>query len=256
MEEKETTKPFVLRLAQIATGVWVLLFIAICALRWDKLISSELHEIGDFLGGFFAPLAFFWFVITVFLQRRELQLTREEMILTRSELGRQSVAMEQALEIDRSNKMRDELARAIDEMPKRMSPLMAWCKNIRPVRNGITGEKLQEDFTREEVFKFRGSGYASGDPKDSFLHFISGSVGFWQREYRNDLGPIADTIDVQDADRGKREWDELRAWWAKHHHFARQLDDTSFDDAVISSGLGQLMEVAGYIFEPGFERVQ
>ncbi len=39
----------------------------------------DVNELGDFLAGAFAPLAFLWLVITVFLQSKELAAQREEL---------------------------------------------------------------------------------------------------------------------------------------------------------------------------------
>ncbi|CAN0248048.1 unnamed protein product, partial [Chrysoparadoxa australica] len=88
---------------------WVIAFLLLCFVQRSELLTADLNEIGDFLGGFFAPLAFLWFVITVLLQRGELQLTRDEMKRTRKELNRQSVAMEGTLEIDRQQKIRTDI---------------------------------------------------------------------------------------------------------------------------------------------------
>ncbi len=41
--------------------------------------SMPLNEQGDFLAGFFAPLAFFWLIIGYFMQGYEISLQREEM---------------------------------------------------------------------------------------------------------------------------------------------------------------------------------
>jgi hypothetical protein len=44
------------------------------------------NETGDFLAGFFAPLAFLWLAAAVFIQSQELRAQRHELALTRSEL--------------------------------------------------------------------------------------------------------------------------------------------------------------------------
>lgn len=43
----------------------------------NGLTNLKLNELGDFFGGFLTPLALFWFVVTVFIQRDELELTRK-----------------------------------------------------------------------------------------------------------------------------------------------------------------------------------
>ena len=45
------------------------------------------NETGDFLAGFFAPLAFLWLAAAVFIQSRELREQRRELALTRNEFA-------------------------------------------------------------------------------------------------------------------------------------------------------------------------
>lgn len=51
---------------------------------WASHVTClHLNEIGDALAGFAAPLAFFWFLIAVFLQKEELENSRDELRLSR-----------------------------------------------------------------------------------------------------------------------------------------------------------------------------
>jgi hypothetical protein len=59
--------------------------------NWWSLFARHLvclpaNEIGDFLAGAFAPLAFLWLVATVLVQGQELAAQREELELTRNEM--------------------------------------------------------------------------------------------------------------------------------------------------------------------------
>lgn len=56
------------------------------------------NEIGDFSTGFFAPLAFFWLVVAVLLQRRELRLQRLELRQTNEAVERQADQLRKAAE--------------------------------------------------------------------------------------------------------------------------------------------------------------
>jgi hypothetical protein len=47
---------------------------------------SLLNEWGDYLAGFVAPVALGWFVLTLLLQRKELELQRKELELQRNEM--------------------------------------------------------------------------------------------------------------------------------------------------------------------------
>jgi hypothetical protein len=54
--------------------------------RYSEFSNLTSNEIGDTLAGIFAPLAFIWIVVTVFLQSLELAEQRKELALTRTEL--------------------------------------------------------------------------------------------------------------------------------------------------------------------------
>ncbi|RVH36392.1 hypothetical protein CN172_30920 [Sinorhizobium meliloti] len=55
---------------------------------WQKYLSCRpANELGDFLSGAFAPVAFLWLVAAVLIQAQELKAQREELTLTRQELA-------------------------------------------------------------------------------------------------------------------------------------------------------------------------
>ena len=59
----------------VLTAVWLgvgMLYIA-TSLGWTGFLRLPLGDLGDFLGGAFAPLAFLWLVLGLFLQQRELE---------------------------------------------------------------------------------------------------------------------------------------------------------------------------------------
>ena len=74
-------------------------FAAILFLRgndaWELLRAGNLNELGDFLAGFFTPLAFGWLVYGYLLQSKELRLQREELTLTRKQLGEQTELLQE-----------------------------------------------------------------------------------------------------------------------------------------------------------------
>jgi hypothetical protein len=84
--------------------------------------SLDSNEIGDTLAGIFAPLAFIWIVVTVFLQsqelaeqRRELILTRDELRLSREALEKQVAASQAQAEIFKDEKLTRDQARTFSE---------------------------------------------------------------------------------------------------------------------------------------------
>jgi hypothetical protein len=75
------------RILRIATGLTIVyaVVIAVCTiLLWPQPGETfTLAHFGDYLAGVFSPLAFGWFVVTVFIQLEELRLQRIEMTASR-----------------------------------------------------------------------------------------------------------------------------------------------------------------------------
>lgn len=67
----------------VLTALWAAVLAAYLLLggasKWKSLLASPPNEFGDFLAGAFAPLAFLWLALTVWLQSRELRLQRKEL---------------------------------------------------------------------------------------------------------------------------------------------------------------------------------
>ena len=63
--------------------------------KWSELPGMPLNNIGDFLAGAFAPLAFWWLVIGYFLQALELKQNSESLMQQAAEMRN---AVEQATE--------------------------------------------------------------------------------------------------------------------------------------------------------------
>jgi hypothetical protein len=86
-----------LRVASWATVAWLVLGIAFLLVLHDWLGIEDkmrLGETGDYLAGWFTPLAFGWFIITVLLQRDELKHQRRELKLMRDEYQQSRIAAE------------------------------------------------------------------------------------------------------------------------------------------------------------------
>lgn len=97
------------------TGGWLAVLVALVAASepCDALASYwrpdsrylaclQANEVGDFLAGAFAPLAFLWLIATVVIQARELRAQRQELQLTRREFqANRKVAEAQATEAKR-----------------------------------------------------------------------------------------------------------------------------------------------------------
>ena len=71
------------------TVAWVVLIGALYSVDAVDLALMRPNELGDFLAGASAPLAFLWLVVTVFQQHRELKLNTKALKLQAEELKHQ-----------------------------------------------------------------------------------------------------------------------------------------------------------------------
>lgn len=96
------------RAGAIATAVWIGVG-AYWALstgnRFVELWWGDFNHVGDFLAGFFAPLAFLWLVIGYMQQGLELRMQREELRLQRIETARLAEQAEKQASAVRDNEL-------------------------------------------------------------------------------------------------------------------------------------------------------
>jgi len=74
------------KLAWLATSVWVLILVSLLWAKLDGLEKLSLNEIGDFLAGATAPLAFLWIIVGYFQQNEELKQNNQALQLQIQEL--------------------------------------------------------------------------------------------------------------------------------------------------------------------------
>lgn len=58
----------------------------------DRVVDLDLNELGDFLAGIFAPLAFLWLFVATMMQSQELKLQRKELTENREVMQEQADA--------------------------------------------------------------------------------------------------------------------------------------------------------------------
>ena len=125
---------------------------------WELSRAGNLNELGDFLAGIFTPLAFGWLVYGYLLQSKELRLQREELTLTRKQLGKQTELLQEQVTADHQD--------SIPHLTLRIaSPGNDWnwivenkggnAKNIE-LLNLSTKQKIDErnSLARGEPFRF------------------------------------------------------------------------------------------------------
>jgi hypothetical protein len=81
----------ILWIATALTVVYAVVIVAGTFALWPEPGEAlTLSQFGDYLSGVFSPLAFGWFVVTVFIQLEELRLQRLEMRSAREEAERRA----------------------------------------------------------------------------------------------------------------------------------------------------------------------
>ena len=96
--------------------VWIALVIGytVWAKGWPDFSAMKLNELGDYLAGAAAPLAFLWLVIGYYQQGEELELQRKELELQRKETARladQAAAQADAIKANELHARKDTFLR-------------------------------------------------------------------------------------------------------------------------------------------------
>ena len=97
--------------------VYLIAAVAIAGQLGDGIFKLKPNEFGDLLAGVFAPLAFTWFVVAVWMQRYELSLQRRELAMQRDEMKGTREALEQTSlhALEQAKALRDQAIISADE---------------------------------------------------------------------------------------------------------------------------------------------
>lgn len=108
----------------IGSVVYILLMVTYAVINWDLVTSLAPNEIGDFLAGTFAPLAFLWLVLGFKQQGDELQNSARALWLQSEELRNSVEQQRQLVEVTREQLAVDSMARVRedDEAEKAAQP--------------------------------------------------------------------------------------------------------------------------------------
>lgn len=93
----------------LITALWLTSITGYAYSKWPAFLTMKMNELGDFFAGAFAPLAFFWLVVAVVLQQKELVNSRKVLALQAKELA----ASVEAIHDQTSNFSEVEAQRAI-----------------------------------------------------------------------------------------------------------------------------------------------
>ena len=101
----------------IGGGIWYI----VAAMRENPDQSLSLDIVGSFLEGAFAPLAFLWLVLGLFIQQRELSRHADELRRTSEQSEQQTIAI------------------AATEMNARQETFFKIAENVKHQLGGVTG---------------------------------------------------------------------------------------------------------------------
>lgn len=163
---------------RIIVGLTVFYIVVIFLLRgndvWELLRTGNLNELGDFLAGFFTPLAFGWLVYGYLLQSKELRLQREELSLARNQLGKQTELLQEQVKAD----LRD----TIPHLTLRIVSLNDWWDWIIENKGGNAKNIELWDLNEEKMVQEMNS-LASGE----FFQFtVTGSAYLYEARFSSE----------------------------------------------------------------------
>lgn len=162
-------------LASVVTAAWIVLGAVLLITLGFSGEGVKLNELGDFLAGFFAPLAFFWLVLGYYQQQQELRLNTEQLALQREEMAkmseeatRQSLVMTETLNLNREEAEKRSL-----EFERSVVPVLEVVKSeARPYRGDGSNSMVVSVKNKGAEFAFIHS------TTHGFLHEVSLDRGY------------------------------------------------------------------------------
>jgi hypothetical protein len=119
------------RLGVGATAIWLglgMLYIS-NVVGWGDFVRHRAPELGEFLDGAFAPLAFLWFVVGFFLQQRQLEdntamLSQQLEVMRQS--ARQAEIQSRAIAADELHSRQDTFLRIAEMVSQQLGVTAGW----------------------------------------------------------------------------------------------------------------------------------
>jgi hypothetical protein len=173
------------------TTVWLITCATYAWFRRAEFVSLKPNEIGDTLAGCFAPLAFAWLALAVFLQRLELVAQRVELTLNRdalrqqvqelsrsvSEQQRQANLMTQQVQERHSLEVSISLERMADRFIDSLPPL-ARTSLVTLIRGQHGGEERTSHYLLGDPAKYEA---LKGSPIDPYLRELCEHLAIFQK---------------------------------------------------------------------------
>lgn len=224
----------------ILTVVYVIILIAVSVrLPWENVTPNSL---GDFLAGAFSPLAFYWFVVTAFLQRAELRQTREQF--ERQAIATETQARTQQLRENRETveSTRKDIDEAIASIPIRISKISKELNKFELKRSGLTGEDIPASELKELVQHFLCEPMKKDTVEEARIYArnLRDSMVVWNSSKSDSLGSVGLCLfgcSPENAESLRDDWKKLHSWHLTQHLKAENIDDLTFAKASESTGL-------------------
>jgi len=125
-----------IKLGWAATFVWVVIWVLLLSLDWERAKAMAFNEWGDFFAGASAPLAFLWLVIGYFQQGEELSQNTKA-------LEQQEEALKlQVDELKQSVEQQNKSAQALS-MQSEITGLMAHLDSINHILETLERQKTR-----------------------------------------------------------------------------------------------------------------
>jgi hypothetical protein len=202
----------------LAGGIWYVVLVSMDLP--DQRFSLE--AVGGFLEGAFAPLAFLWLVLGLFIQQRELANNTEALRLT----SEQSVKQTQAIAATEMNARQESFFKIAENVKHQLGGIsgMLFASGLGPIGSGrLNREQVDDHFTQA----------ANGDNEVFARLFLS--MHFLEE------GGIAELLyGTEIRDRHSRNY--MRAF-DRLLRLARNCDiDSIIEDSLMQSALGLLYQ--------------
>jgi hypothetical protein len=134
---------FVVSVLWLAGGVWYVLNVG----EWSPGQNFSLDSVGSFLEGVFAPLAFLWLVLGLFIQQQELANNTQELRRTSEQSAMQTQAIA-ATEMNARQETFFKIAESVRHQLGGISGLLYACV-LGPVGSGrMSHEQMNDHFAR------------------------------------------------------------------------------------------------------------
>ena len=173
------------------TGLWILLGIIYISanIGWIGFATQPPEQLGNFLEGAFAPLAFLWLVIGYFLQQKELQQNTDALRTQAVEIQKtaeQAVIQSKNLAASEIHQRQEAFLKIVDSVRAQLGSLAG----LLYVSSQLDGSSMVQEKQIAGLFAAQGSGYdleafsrrllevhiAIDDPQEQFDLFYSTEV--------------------------------------------------------------------------------